>query len=58
VETEIPKKIYDCQNIDMTIHWEALEEHFLMVPLVFRVLPSGHYRWSLWTLPVVPVLLK
>jgi hypothetical protein len=21
--------------IDMTIHWKALEEHFLMVPLVF-----------------------
>jgi hypothetical protein len=21
---------------DMTIHWKALEEHFLMVPLVFR----------------------
>jgi hypothetical protein len=22
---------------DMTIHWKALEEHFLMVPLVLRL---------------------
>jgi hypothetical protein len=26
---------------DMTIHWKALEEHFLMVPLVFRF---THFR--------------
>jgi hypothetical protein len=25
----------------ITIHWKALEEHFLMVPLVFRV---AHFR--------------
>jgi hypothetical protein len=24
------------KHTDMTIHWKALEEHFLMVPLVFQ----------------------
>jgi hypothetical protein len=24
------------KHTDMTIHWKALEEHFLMVPLVLR----------------------
>jgi hypothetical protein len=24
------------ETYDMTIHWKALEEHFLMVQLVFR----------------------
>jgi hypothetical protein len=28
-------------HTDMTIHWKALEEHFLMVPLVFRF---NHFR--------------
>jgi hypothetical protein len=26
---------------DMTIHWKALEEHFLMAPLVFRLIFEG-----------------
>jgi hypothetical protein len=33
---KLPKKIEDCQNTDMTIHWKGFEEHFLMVQLVFR----------------------
>jgi hypothetical protein len=28
------------KHTDMTIHWKALDEHFLMVPLVFRF---NHY---------------
>jgi hypothetical protein len=34
--TKLPQK--HCRNIptDTTIHWKDLEEHFLMVPLVFR----------------------
>jgi hypothetical protein len=31
-----PKKGRLSKPTDMTIHWKALEEHFLMVPLVFR----------------------
>jgi hypothetical protein len=41
--TIIPPRHRNCQTnlrlwklTDMTIHWKALEEHFLMVPLVFR----------------------
>jgi hypothetical protein len=26
-------------HTDMTIHWKALEEHFLMVPLVVLIRP-------------------
>jgi hypothetical protein len=32
VDTEIAQM---SKPSDMTIHWKALEEHFLMVPLVF-----------------------
>jgi hypothetical protein len=38
-DTEIvpPKKhLRLSKHTDMTIHWKGLEEHFLMVPLVFR----------------------
>jgi hypothetical protein len=31
---------------DMTIHWKALEEHFLMVPLVFQLKPFSGYAFS------------
>jgi hypothetical protein len=31
-----PKHLRLSKPTDMTIHWKALEEHFLMVPLVFR----------------------
>jgi hypothetical protein len=31
-----PKKERLLKHTDMTIHWKALEKHFLMVPLVFR----------------------
>jgi hypothetical protein len=34
-DTEIEKKFRLLKHTDMTIHWKALEEHFLMVPLVF-----------------------
>jgi hypothetical protein len=36
----------DCRNLlntDMTIHWKALEEHFLMVQLVLRFDFQGKY---------------
>jgi hypothetical protein len=32
---KLPKKLRLSKPTDMTIHWKALEEHFLMVPLVF-----------------------
>jgi hypothetical protein len=32
---KLPKKIKIVQTTDMTIHWKALEEHFMMAPLVF-----------------------
>jgi hypothetical protein len=36
-DTEIVQKmLISSKHIDMTIHWKALEEHFLMVPLVFQ----------------------
>jgi hypothetical protein len=36
-DTEIAqRKLRYSKPIDMTIHWKGLEEHFLMVPLVFR----------------------
>jgi hypothetical protein len=37
-DIEIAQKIVDCQNkpTDLTIHWKALEEHFLMVPFIFH----------------------
>jgi hypothetical protein len=31
-----PKYLRLSEPINMTIQWEALEEHFLMVPLVFQ----------------------
>jgi hypothetical protein len=36
-DTEIgPKNVRLSQHTDMTIHWKALEKHFLMVSLCFR----------------------
>jgi hypothetical protein len=32
-DTEFAKKLRVSKHTDMTIHWKALEEHFLMVPL-------------------------
>jgi hypothetical protein len=28
----------------MTIHWKAIEEHFLMVPFVFQFTGNRHFR--------------
>jgi hypothetical protein len=36
VTQKLAKKIGVSKHTNMTIHWKALEEHFLMVPLVFR----------------------
>jgi hypothetical protein len=34
---KLPKNVLRVsKHTDMTIHWKGLEEHFLMVPLVFR----------------------
>jgi hypothetical protein len=33
---KLPNKFRLSKHTDMTIHWKALEEHFLMVPLLFR----------------------
>jgi hypothetical protein len=38
---KLPKNIRLLKDIDMTIHWKCLEEHFMMVPLVFRF---NHFR--------------
>jgi hypothetical protein len=36
-DTEIAQKnLRLSKPTDMTIHWKGVEEHFLMVPLVFR----------------------
>jgi hypothetical protein len=36
-DTEIAQKnLRLLKHTDMTIHWKGLEEHFLMVPLVYR----------------------
>jgi hypothetical protein len=35
-DTEIAQKINIIEPTDMTIPWKALEEHFLMVPLLFQ----------------------
>jgi hypothetical protein len=50
-DTEIAKQTSRLlKPTDMTIHWKALEEHFLMVPLVFRCnlkathIPRQHYK--------------
>jgi hypothetical protein len=32
----VPEKLRLLKSTNMTIHWKALEEHFLMAPLVFR----------------------
>jgi hypothetical protein len=36
-----PKRLRLLKHTDMTIHWKALEEHLLMVPLVFLF---NHFR--------------
>jgi hypothetical protein len=33
---KLPKNLRLSKRTDMTIHWKALEEHFLMVLFVFR----------------------
>jgi hypothetical protein len=33
---KLPQNLRLYKPTDMTIHWQAIEEHFLMVPLVFR----------------------
>jgi hypothetical protein len=33
---KLPKYLRLVKPTNITIHWKALEEHFLMVPLVFR----------------------
>jgi mannitol-1-phosphate/altronate dehydrogenase len=33
---KMPKEFRLSKPTDMTIHWKALEEHFLMVALIFR----------------------
>jgi hypothetical protein len=33
---KLPKNVELSKPTDTTIHWKALEEHFLMVPLVFQ----------------------
>jgi hypothetical protein len=39
---KVPKKLWFLKpTTDMTIHWKALEEHFLMLPSVFRF---DHFR--------------
>jgi hypothetical protein len=40
-DTEIAQKI-PTKPTDMTIHWKALEEHFLMVPLFDSTISGGH----------------
>jgi hypothetical protein len=40
---------------DTTIHWKALEEHFLMVPLVFRF---NHFRGKFEFFSKKPQYLK
>jgi hypothetical protein len=37
-----PKHLRLSKHIDMTIHWKALEEHFLVASLVFRF----NYFWG------------
>jgi hypothetical protein len=39
-DTEIAQKIMIVET-DMTIHWKALVEHIMMVPLVFQF---NHFR--------------
>jgi hypothetical protein len=41
-DTEIPPpKLRLSEHTDMTVHWKAIEEHFLMAPVVFRF---NHFR--------------
>jgi hypothetical protein len=41
---KLAQKTKDRRN--MTIHWKGLEEHFLMVPLVFRFNHFGEIKFS------------
>jgi hypothetical protein len=34
-----PKNVRLSKHADMTIHWKAIEVHFLMVPIVFSIKP-------------------
>jgi hypothetical protein len=34
-DTEIAPNIFKSAHTDMTIHWKALEDHFLLLPLFF-----------------------
>jgi hypothetical protein len=33
---KLPQNVRLSKQTDMTIHWKALEEHFMMVPFIFR----------------------
>jgi hypothetical protein len=35
IDGDCPKKLRLLKPTNVTIHWKALEEHFLMAPLVF-----------------------
>jgi hypothetical protein len=39
--SKFQKNLRLLKHTDMTTHWKALEEHFLMVPLVFQF---NHFR--------------
>jgi hypothetical protein len=46
-DTEISQKFKTVETYtDITIHWKALEVHFLMVPLVFRFQFSGKFFFN------------
>jgi hypothetical protein len=39
---KLPKRVRLSKHTDVTIHWKALEKHFLMVPLIFQF----NYWWG------------
>jgi hypothetical protein len=43
-DTEIAKELRLLKPTNLTIHWKALEEHFLMVPLVFHFIFCEFYQ--------------
>jgi hypothetical protein len=40
-----PRKCLGLQYTDMTIHWKALVEHFLMVPFAFQFIFRGEMHF-------------
>jgi hypothetical protein len=56
MDTEIAQEVLRLlKPTDMTIHWKALEEHFLMVPLFCSVLPFGSDAFSDFFSPKISV---